>query len=291
MSIAYAVIPRDMYNGLMASSAAAPPKNLDQYILENSLDKMHKVKKSKKSGVADQMRYTANLKNYMKTKRAVESRPIPVSITQLQKRTVVRDSPSPPLILRNHQEAPEIYMTPGENDTAEPPALFTHEDVDMEGTPKAPEKSPKNKKKKTPAKKTPEKTPSPKRIATRKNAPLKSFDEKTRQEIIKKMLAFVNANEDRLGVKGGKIIKDDSTGKVYANGDVKSAVSRIILQSLNAEHVGPTVPGLQKFYNILSEQPEFMPILTNQGGSGMKRQKPKKKWDFQVERWPKPRKR
>lgn len=82
MAVPYTLVPQDMLNGLISSKR---PQNLDDYLIRKSVQSMDTIPKSKKLNVAEKLhQYRSNLRNLIKTKNEVESRPVKVSIDKIQ---------------------------------------------------------------------------------------------------------------------------------------------------------------------------------------------------------------
>lgn len=334
MSIAYTLVPKDMYNSLLQPRASTT-QNLDDYIIRKAHEGMQKAKTSKTlKGFARQRKYTSQLKNLMKTTRDVADRPVKVSVVERQIRA--EKSPSPPpanptgkaysqrkarapaatttarlqttparlqltpesverpsrrkstatpgsagsnvtLVSNRSRSLPGhqlVFNSPGTDDAEEPAQAYAKQATidaanETAGALPAPARA-------APAPAAPVKLPEKTAPNTRSRKP-KSARKLTPDErivLIQEVLHLVKNNEEKYGLEDGKILRPDGKG-VYTSIKAKDAVSSIVLQRIDAEHVGTQGDAVKVLKKKLVGDPDFEAIIKRQTGAGKRRSAPK----------------
>lgn len=325
MATEFSVIPKGLLMDLMAPQA---PRNVDEFIMAKARHNMQQLSRSKKAqGAALQRQnatYQANLKNLIKTKREVESRPLRVSVANLgqmanktRKRSYndVFDSDDEYADAETTLNASRkgsslnsvrdpnnisVQMADDEDDTAEPQIFATQNLAEPPIKLKSPVKSP--------AKTPPKKNSPPKKASTSKTPDSEKkkralstrvFATSKKEELVDKVLELISKNEAKYLVKDNKIYKDAKN--YYTTSNVQHAVDAIVSESINADHTGVGGSGYKLLQQRLVNDPAYTKLVTQfgkgkvgkgkqQSGAGRKpkpKNPPKKKENFRAERWQK----
>lgn len=327
MAVSYSLIPTSMINSIRnPAQKAEATKNLDNYIMEEATQGMHKASTSKKlKGFAKQQKYTSQLKNLMKTKKEVESRPVKVTVTNMDKGVRPDKSPSPlrpsGKSYRGRRPRPEGFATPQPSSARK--ALFTQDEENEEQEQVYAKSGDLNTTNETLTNTSPATSSGTTKTKTRRGAAkTKTLTPQEQTILVTEVMHLVSNNPEKYGLKDGKIMKPDGTA--YSTAKVKDVVSAIVMEKIGAEHgTGKTNGGaVKQLKTHLANDPDFLMLVKRkqtgagkrrpkakcqkgkgkqkgggktQKGNGRKKKpvtktkaKPKHKTDFRAEKWRKP---